>query len=284
MADSLPSMNWGSTNLTEAFSLFKQKCELYFTIKKITGEQQVPYILRAVEDEGLKRYNSWTLTETEKKDPSHLWACFTSQLEPSQNFHVARLKLHYYYQKSNETLDDFITRCRGQVAKCNFTPEETNERILEQIIASTPITDFQKELPEKPKDYTLGQAIELGRTFEATRQSLTELKNMNTTDTTTSAVHGIRRSCCKNCGGSHPRGPEKSVLPITQHVMPVGRRDTGKNTVSLQGISSNRHTSIKTNILQTVNQEIGNQNNNPRQEDSITGTVNRERILGATRL
>ena len=53
MADSMPCMDWLSPNIGETFQLFKQKANLYFSIKKISGENQVNHILLAVRDEGL---------------------------------------------------------------------------------------------------------------------------------------------------------------------------------------------------------------------------------------
>ena len=111
-------MNWGAPNVAESFKLFKQKVELYFLLKKITGEKQIPYILWGVDDEGLKRYNSWTLTDDERKDPKEIWRQFKAQLEPVENFRVAHLKLHYYTQRADESLDNFVTQCRSQAIKC----------------------------------------------------------------------------------------------------------------------------------------------------------------------
>ena len=65
MADSMPRMDWLSPNIGETFQLFKQKADLYFSVKKITGENQVNHILLAVGDEGLKRFNSWNLSADE---------------------------------------------------------------------------------------------------------------------------------------------------------------------------------------------------------------------------
>ena len=200
-------MNWSSTNTAESFCLFKQKVELFFIIKNITGEKQVPYILRGVEDEGLRRYNSWTLTDGQRKDPVYIWKCFEEQLEPAENYRVARLKLHYYNQRSDESLDDFVTRCRRQASKCQFTDEEADERILEQIIASTVIPEFQKDLLEQKKGYKLEQALELGRTYEATKQSMQELKTMNGAGSTTTVASVFKKPVCRNCGRNHPREP-----------------------------------------------------------------------------
>ena len=63
-------------------------------------------------------------------------------LEPAENFRTARLKLMVYRQEPLESLDDFVNRCKLQVLKCAFTPAETNERLLELIIASVRDSDF----------------------------------------------------------------------------------------------------------------------------------------------
>ena len=83
-----------------------------------------------------------------------------------------------YKQKTNESLDDFVNRCSLLAKKCDFTAGEVNERILEQIIASTPIQDFQRELLSKPKTYTLREALALGREFEATAASLKDIHQL----------------------------------------------------------------------------------------------------------
>ena len=208
MADALPLMDWEAGNMAEEFRLFKQKVQLFFRIKHVEGGDQVPYILRAVGDAGLRRFNSWALTAEQQNNPAHKWKCFEEQLEPPVNFRVARLELRYYYQRPDESLDDFVTRCRAQGLTCAFAAAELNERILEQVIASTPISEFQRELLDQAAGYTLEQALELGRTHEAMRHSMNQLKHMGTTNRTTATVSAIKSSACKYCGGNHPREPQ----------------------------------------------------------------------------
>jgi hypothetical protein len=76
MSSKMPIMVWDSANVADTFKFFKQKLNIYFQIKEITGEKQIPYILQAVDDEGLRRYNSWTLTAEEKKKPDSIWTRF----------------------------------------------------------------------------------------------------------------------------------------------------------------------------------------------------------------
>ena len=82
-------MNWQSSNLAETFKLFKQRMELYFVVNKIKIEQ-VNYILLRVRNESLKRYNTWLLTEEEKRTPEIIFNKFIEQLEPKENFRINR--------------------------------------------------------------------------------------------------------------------------------------------------------------------------------------------------
>ena len=60
-----PKMDWSVQNQADTFKLFKQRIELHFKAKRIEPEDQVVHILLQVGDEGLRRYNSWSLTEDE---------------------------------------------------------------------------------------------------------------------------------------------------------------------------------------------------------------------------
>ena len=50
-----------------------------------------------------------------------------------------------YRQFTEESLDDFVDRCRRMTQRCSLTEHEQQQRIMELIIASTPIADFQKK-------------------------------------------------------------------------------------------------------------------------------------------
>ena len=106
----VPTMNWSAKNVIEAFKLRKQKMGIYFSITVKKDENQIPFILKGCEDEGLRRYNTFKLSEEDKKKPDVLWSRFEEQLKISRpNFRAARLDLHYMYQKKEETLNGFIT-------------------------------------------------------------------------------------------------------------------------------------------------------------------------------
>ena len=172
-----PRMDWISDNLAEAFRPFEQRLQLFFKVKKVREADQVSLILLQVGEEGLRRFNSWTLTEEEEADPAIILQKSKEQLEPAENFRVSRLRLMGYSQRKDESLDDFVNRAKLQAQKCDFSTDEINERLLELIIAGTPDPDFRKSLLSKEKTFTLEDALKLGRTYEATA---VHVKDLNT--------------------------------------------------------------------------------------------------------
>ncbi len=72
-----------------------------------------------------------------------------------------------------ETIHNFMTRCRNQAVKCKVRDHvETNERLIEQIIIGTKYTKVQDTLLAKGEDLTLDEAIDVARTYEATLMQL----------------------------------------------------------------------------------------------------------------
>ena len=68
-------------------------------------------------EDGLKCFNSWTLTDAARNDPDHIWRKVDEQIEPKHNFRVARLYLQSYRQQDGESVDDFITRLTLQAMR-----------------------------------------------------------------------------------------------------------------------------------------------------------------------
>ena len=214
----VPVLDWGSPNIAESFKLFKQRLELYFTVKSIKEDEKVPIILLATGEEGLRRYNSWEMSEDDRKKPQKIFSAFLEQLEPATNHRVCRLELSKFQQKPSETTDTFINRCRLLAKKCEFTEDEVNERLVELLIASTPIPELQKELLNKPKGFKIEEAIKLARTHEASAMYVNQLHQLQGSTQIASINNGShqrqggkrnpRSTKCRNCGRDHQLGRE----------------------------------------------------------------------------
>ena len=77
MSESItPHMDWANSDQGAAIKLFKQQCELYFSVKEVKKEKRVDHILLFTGGNGIRMFNSWGLSEKEGKDPEIVWNLF----------------------------------------------------------------------------------------------------------------------------------------------------------------------------------------------------------------
>ena len=115
-----------------------------------------------------------------------------------------------YKQEAEESLGEFVNRCRWMTQKCSLTEHEQQQRIIE-LIASTPIADFQKELPRKDNTQTQEETVCIGKTYEASNIHIKQLRamanNNNVDNINIQAIRTPIRSTmsnkCLKCGKSH---------------------------------------------------------------------------------
>ena len=97
-------------------------------------------------------------------------------------------------QKEAETVDQFITQCHLQAQRCTFRAKETEERIIEQLIAGTANEDVKRELLGKDEKLTLDEAVKIAQCHEAAIHHLSKLKeSVNPPATHPQQVDVIRR-------------------------------------------------------------------------------------------
>ena len=236
-----PSMEFaGKGDKTEKYNLWKQRMDLFAQVSNKTGEDLVPYILQCLDDEGLKIYNTFDLTVDEKKKPEKIYEKFEERLNISKpNFRTARLDLHFVYQQTDETLDSFYIRCKEITKDCDFTEAEEKERIIEQLLASTPLGDYRKWLLSQSKDVTMEAVLAEGRKHETTLKSIKHLQDRSTATTPSSNIDATPKcvsaikykrgkpkigqskdngSKCKRCGGNHRYGSTENYCPAKDAV------------------------------------------------------------------
>ena len=215
----------GKGDKTEKYNLWKQRTKIYSQLTGKVGEDLVPYILQGLDDDGLKIYNSLQLTAAERKLPAKIYDKFEERLKINKpNFRAARLDLHFYYQKADESLDDFFTRCKEKTVDCEFTDEEEKERFVEQLLASTPIKDFKKWLLDQKSTAKIEDVLQEGRKHETTLNSLQHIQN-HTKEHPSTSISAIKyrrpttdrpkptnqgnsstsAGKCFRCGGDHKR-------------------------------------------------------------------------------
>ena len=209
-----PRMNWLATDLPTEFRSFRQYCELIFSgpFAEKGQSERVTYILLWVGQEGRRMYNTWDLSETEKKDVEVIWAQFQALIEPKSSYRLSRFHLQRFRQLSSETVDEFMTRCKTQARKCKFRDTtETEERLIEQLVVGVRHGKVQEKLLCRDETLTLDAAMDVARTHEAT------LANMQQFSGDASSISHVSRSrrthepsgrreeapTCAKCGRHH---------------------------------------------------------------------------------
>ena len=123
-------MDWANPDQGSAIKLFKQQCELYFSVKEVKKEKQVDHILLFTGANGIRMFNSWGLGEAKGKNPE---VCnkFILHIQPRENFRVARLYLQKLRQHENESVDEFVSRLKLQAFKCSLPDDkEFEDRVI----------------------------------------------------------------------------------------------------------------------------------------------------------
>ena len=225
MTDSvMPRMLWDDPDLPGAIAIFRQQCDLNFSVKNVRADKQVDHILLFMGAAGLRMYNSWGLTDN-KNDPKTVWGRFETQLKPKSNFRVARLYLQTFQQKERESIDDFMSRLKLHAQTCQFRDNtEFSDRVIEQFIAGTLHPNLQKQLLSKDADLTIDQCTDLARTHEAAMVHMQQLANVN--HTAVDAVNkGGQHDACGNCGEDHPFLPRERCPAFDKVCNRCGKRN-----------------------------------------------------------
>ena len=150
-------MDWSKRDSADKFKLFKQRMLLSLEDHGITDKKkQSVKIKLAVGTEGLCKINNSGMSAEDQDDPEKLWKVFEDQLHLKVNYRIHRLEIMHFRQRPNETIDEFVNRCRAKGVECEFDNGELAERIIELVIASTTDEKFQDTLLNKPKGFTIG--------------------------------------------------------------------------------------------------------------------------------
>ena len=215
-----PKFNWDASNLAEELRIFKRQFELCLEDAEVVSLSRAATKLKlAIGAEGLRRLDASGLTEQRQSRCAPIWNLLQQQLNKHINYRVHRLELSTLRFRPTELIDDFVNRCRDKARACDFTPHDLDARIQELVIATTPISAFQKELLSKDNTFTLDDMLQLGRRYEAIQAGTISLQNLLSDSTNVDAFrnerHGSQRrptarpqpntphKACGNCGRKH---------------------------------------------------------------------------------
>ena len=211
-----PVMDWNADDLPDELDRFSQYCELVFhgPFSEKTEKERVAYLLLWIGRPGVEVYQNATWdSAADKHKVRKVFEKLDLYLQPKVNPRLARFQLQQFRQRSDESVDEFLTRCKQKTSRCKFRDDtELKERLIEQIIIGTKHSRVQERLLEKGDSLTLDQALDIARTYESTLQHMAQLAQTPERHNNTGEVHAVSNSKpsslidCSKCGTKHRRG------------------------------------------------------------------------------
>ena len=209
------------TDLANRFARWKQRIQNHKELENLNDTELALLIQQAVDDEGFAIFDSFHLSDDDKKKPKVIFEKFEQSINSMvPNFRAARIDYHFMYQQPSESFYAFYTRCEEKAKECDFDDGERKERFIEQCLVSTPVEDFRKWLLEQAKEVTLDEVVKKGRSLDRIDRSLKFLRDHKSTagiPTSSSASGGTNvdamkyqkskpGSKCYYCGLVHKKG------------------------------------------------------------------------------
>ena len=201
-----PTMNWSSSNLTESWTKFQQHVELMFTgpLKGKSEEEKISYLLIWVGEKGRDIYNTFQLSDDEKKKLEIHWTKFKGYVTPRSNEVFERYKFHARNQ-ANETFDSFVTDLKLLVKSCGYN--DADKMVRDKIVFGVSSSKIRERLINEGSTLTLAKAVEIGHSYEISRS---QLQSMDRTVKTETEVNHVKEerfyNKCFFCGRGHVRG------------------------------------------------------------------------------
>ena len=180
-----PQMNWDSGNIEENWKKFLQHAKLMFSgpLASKSEEQHVSYFLIWIGEKGRDIYNTWELTDEQRKKLDILYAKFKEYITPRSNKVFSRFKFNQHVQQEGESFDQFVTELKLLVKDCGYT--EPEEMVRDRIVFGCQSKDLREKLIEKGSTLTLVSTLEITDAHLLSRE---QMKSMSETD-----VHAIKR-------------------------------------------------------------------------------------------
>lgn len=239
-----PAVNWNASNLAEAWKKFEQYVRLILDgpLKEKDDPIKINYLLLWVGETGRDIYNTWELSEDDKKSLDEHFTRFRNHVQPKKNSIFARYKFNEVRQGS-ESVEQFVTRIKLIAKDCAF--QEPNEMIRDRIVFGTNSQKVKEILLNEGDTLTLEKAIQIAQTHEYNQE---QLKRMNTTSHSNSTcpatadIHAVRPRQSNRRSNSNTQ----SAPPTSNKPPPRQQTKQHQRSKKLCGNCGNDHTPRQT--------------------------------------
>ena len=160
-----PKMDWEPTNFIDAWKKFKQHVELILIgpLKEKEELTKINYLLIWIGDKGPDVYNTWKLTEDEKKSLEAHFKKFKEHVQPTLNPVFARYKYNNEVQ-GTQSIEQFVIRLRLLIKDCQYANED--EMLRDRIVFGTNSHKVREKLINEGEKLDLKKAIQIAQSHE----------------------------------------------------------------------------------------------------------------------
>ncbi|XP_031327272.1 uncharacterized protein LOC116158601 isoform X1 [Photinus pyralis] len=162
-----------SEDVAENWKLFKQRFQIFLEATEYTkksGSVQVAMLLNTIGDDGLQLFNTFNLSNEDRKDIGKVLQCFEDHCIPRKNHVFNRYKFFNRNQAEGESFDNFLTDLKKIAKICEFEKQEES-LVRDKIILGIRDRGLQEALLREA-DINLEKASNLCRAAEVSKQQV----------------------------------------------------------------------------------------------------------------
>lgn len=160
-------------NVAENWKKFKQRFDVYMTATGAAekGDKQKACIfLHVVGEEAVQVYNTFVFDDGDEYKLKKILEKFEAYCTPKRNTTYERHKFFTRVQRSDETIDQYVTELRTMAKNCEFG-DLVDSLIRDRIICGVPDNALKERLL-RTVDLTLDKALATCRAAESTKEQI----------------------------------------------------------------------------------------------------------------
>lgn len=215
------SMRFDSKNMDIIYKEWIQQFNWFAVatqLSKKPGEVQAATLMATIGTEAAVVFNTFKLTDAEQVDIQVIKQKFSDYFNPKSNTTYERYVFNILKQEMDETFDEFLTKARTQLLKCDYG-DLADSLLKDKIVIGVLCEEIRKKLLAET-ELTLEKAINLCRANERASKHFGEMqtREQNTVESvrTTKSNSKVKSNSskeisddeqfdCKRCGTEHSR-------------------------------------------------------------------------------
>lgn len=165
------NLNLSSGNIAEEWRRFYQNFQIFLTAAGYDSkpsETKVALLLNSIGEDSVELFNTFTLTDENRKCYKAVVAEFENYANPRKNVVVERFVFNRRKQLQGESFNDFLTDLKKLVKNCEYG-DLTDSVVRDRIVVGINEHSLTERLLRET-DLTLEKTVEICRSAEITKQ------------------------------------------------------------------------------------------------------------------